>query len=448
MARQDMPVTVKRSSRDGGLCGGAAVSIHLAVFSPGGTRMLELRRNAVLRIGRNPDCDVCIDDETVSRSHARVERAGDEVYVTDLGSSNETLLNGVRLDRKRLVHPGDEITVGGTTLFILRRPARAGGAAAPSPDHDMIVADPSMQAVLDLARRVAAADDPVLITGETGTGKGLLAHEIHRRSPRAGGPFTVLHCASLSESLIEKELFGSERGAFTGATERRSGFLEEADGGTLLLDEIGDVPLSVQVKLLRFLDTGRFSRLGNPKELSVSARIIAATNRDVADLIKKERFRQDLYYRISSFVINIPPLRQRPGDIVALARLFLERGADRHARRAPVLDKDAVDAIRSFSWKGNVRQLRNVMERIIVFSQGGTIGADDLKGFLHDEPGEPELGGGMLRSRMSETAEKEIRRALEGCGGNQTKAARLLGLSRRTLGYKIKKLHIDLKKYR
>ncbi|MFH1434639.1 MAG: sigma 54-interacting transcriptional regulator, partial [Pseudomonadota bacterium] len=363
------------------------------------------------------------------------------------GSSNGTWINGVRLERRRKILPGDEVLIGQTIISLVRHPSVKQSGDRPAEKDRLIVADSSMKTVLDTAGKLALCDDPVLITGETGTGKGIVAVHIHKNGPRSGGPFIELHCAALNESIIERELFGCEKGAYTGATQRMPGFLEAADGGTLFLDEICEIPLSVQVKLLRFLDGGTFSRLGSPQELSVDTRIIAATNRNIRDMVERRAFRSDLYFRISSFILDIPPLRTRQEDIEALTGYFIERSASRHGKPKPSISPAAMKALKAFPWEGNIRHLRNVIERIVVFLPGQTIGRGEIRKVLDEISESAYRFSGSIRSKIAQTEEKEIVKALEACGGNQSRAARLLGITRRTLGYKIKKLGINPLKF-
>jgi DNA-binding NtrC family response regulator len=416
------------------------MDIFLLVFSGEGSRMFKVKKNARLLVGRSPECDICVVDKSVSRIHAVVQRMGDEIHISDRGSSNGTWINGVKINRRRQMLPGDEVLMGLTHLMVYYHPSAGKTGRKPVETQEVVAADPAMTAVLQSARKIAGGDGHVLITGETGTGKGVVARYIHDHSPRSFGPYIELHCASLSESLIERELFGCEKGAFTGATERMPGFVEASHGGTLFLDEICEVPPSIQVKLLRFLDTGSFSRLGNPKDEHADTRVIAATNRDVKECLKQGVLRQDLYYRLSSFHIELPPLRLRPADIEAFARHFLERSASRHGVQQPTLSQEALQSLKSCKWNGNVRQLRNVIERMVVFSPGEAIGRQEAVKFLDEAARAPAPSGGSIKDRVARTEYEEIQSALEVCGGNQTRAAKMLGISRRTLGYKIKKL--------
>jgi transcriptional regulator with PAS, ATPase and Fis domain len=318
-------------------------------------------------------------------------------------------------------------------------------AAAPLP----VVQDPSMQRLYELASRVAQSPISVLVRGETGAGKELLAATIHQRSPRAQGPFVCINCAAFSESLLESELFGHERGAFTGAVRSKPGLIETAHGGTLFLDEVGEMPLTVQVKLLRVLEERQVLCVGGLEPRSVDVRFIAATHQDLEAAVARGTFRQDLYFRINGFTLTIPPLRERVGEIATLSQVFLERLAGEQGRSPPALTPAALELLEKHSWPGNLRELRNVMGRALVLCQGGAIQPEHLvfdaapQGRSARPEAEPTpLGstpiptaqaGGTLGEDIAALERQRILAALEQCAGNQTRAAKLLGISRRTL---------------
>ncbi|HEX8440299.1 sigma-54 interaction domain-containing protein, partial [Archangium sp.] len=291
------------------------------------------------------------------------------------------------------------------------------------------------------ARQVAASDASVVLLGESGTGKSQLARLIHYSSKRVAGPLVEVHCAALPETLLEGELFGHEKGAFTGATERKAGHLAAADGGTLFLDEIGEVTPATQVKLLRFLQEREFVPLGSTQARKVDVRVIAATNRDLAEAVREGRFREDFYYRLNVFSIEVPPLRERREDIVPMARAFLSR------RGLPVskLSKEAEARLTGHAWPGNVRELENALERSLILSGEGDIQAE------HVGPGGPSLsrgGGKAVRAAdvlgegfNLDAFERELLyAALERAGGNKTAAAKLLGITRRRLYSRLQSL--------
>jgi two-component system response regulator HydG len=292
----------------------------------------------------------------------------------------------------------------------------------------------AMQKVYRTARQVAPSRATVLVTGESGTGKGELARAIHALSPRADKPFVALHCAALAESLLESELFGHEKGAFTGAERRRAGRFEQAHGGTLFLDEIGEISPQTQVKLLRVLQERTFERVGGNESVTVDVRLIAATNRDLAGAVRDGRFREDLYYRLNVVHVEMPPLRLRGADVVVLADHFLRKFALENHKRIDGLSDGARTKLLASRWPGNVRALENAMERAVVLCQGPTIEADDL-------PIETNLDGlGPLRipgSTMAEIERYAIVKTLEAAGGSTAKAAELLDISVRTIQYRL-----------
>ena len=283
-----------------------------------------------------------------------------------------------------------------------------------------------MQTVMDMLDKIAATDSTVLLLGESGTGKELFAREIHGRSKRSKGDFVTFSCAALPETLLESELFGYKKGAFTGATGDKDGLFKVADGGTFFLDEIGDAPASVQVKILRLLEERQIVPLGSTKPLKINVRLIAATNKDLAEELKKGRFREDLYYRLNVIPMVLPPLRQRRDDIPVLAEHFLMDICKREELGERRLMKPALEMLQRYEWPGNVRELRHVIERAAVLSDSQSIKVE-------------HLGLPKVRARsLSQLEEEEIARVIEECDGNVTKASKLLGVSRATLYRRLK----------
>jgi len=306
-----------------------------------------------------------------------------------------------------------------------------------------IVGDsPTMRALFELLRRIAPSRATVLIEGESGTGKELMARAIHQNSPARRGPFIPVHCAALPESLLESELFGHEKGAFTGAVARRPGRFELADGGTLFLDEIGEIPLSMQVALLRVLETPEFMRVGGHEAITVDVRLIAATNQNLERAVAEGRFREDLYYRLKVVTLRVPPLRERASDVPLLVRSFLAEFARDSGRPLPRVSPEAMARLMANHWPGNVRELRNTIENAFLFHQGDEI-------TVHDLP--PNLGSGSTgnewtlpvgpETRLADVEEELVRQTLVLCGGNITHAAKRLGISRRTLQRKLKEIN-------
>ena len=329
---------------------------------------------------------------------------------------------------------------------------------------NFVGASPVMHEVYAQVDAVADSNALVLVQGETGTGKELIAHALHYRSRRAQAPLVVVNCGALPETLLESELFGHEKGAFTGATRTHQGKFEQADGGTLFLDEIGEVPASVQVRLLRVLEGGDFTRVGGERPVKVDVRVIAATNRDLRSEVRTGAFRADLFYRLNVFPIRMPPLRARLDDIPLLARHFLQRSAQHHGRQPPILTLEAEQQLKRWRWPGNVRELEHLMERSLLLSGGGgeirsfhmpeeAYGEDDVAGELGSEkrtPGESaprldDIDAGGLPARLDHWERTLIVAALEAEAGVQARAARRLGISRSNLNYRITRLAITLK---
>lgn len=304
-----------------------------------------------------------------------------------------------------------------------------------------------MQIVYDQIAKVAKSPSTVLILGETGTGKELVAHAIHYNSERADKPFVRVHCAALPENIIESELFGHEKGAFTGAVGERKGRFELADGGTIFLDEIGEISASLQVKLLRVLQEREFERVGGVRTIRVNIRVIAATNKDLLKMVREGTFREDLYYRLHIFPIYVPSLRKRKSDIVLLADFFLERYSVALGKDVRRLSSRVIDMLMSYHWAGNVRELENCMERAVLVAEGDVIYPHHLPPTLQtaEATGTPIQGD--LKS-MVDTYERDIiDDALKSAKGNVAAAARALSTTQRIIGYKIKALNIDPKKY-
>ena len=315
------------------------------------------------------------------------------------------------------------------------------------PDRLLLGNSAALLEVKHLIERVAPTSATVLISGESGTGKELVARSVHRHSPRSEQPFVKINCAAIPEGLIESELFGHEKGAFTGASSRKPGRFELADGGTLFLDEIGELPAPAQPKLLRAIQEGRFFRVGGTQTVSVDVRLIAASNRDLQTEVREGRFREDLFYRLHVVPIALPPLRDRREDIAALSDLFLQRFARRLERSVRAITPEARAALAAHEWPGNIRELENVIERATLLCEAAEIGVDDLPPELRRDPAE---GGYAEPSPLRERVRSATRRierdaileALESTRGNVTRAARRLGLSRRGLQLKMRELKI------
>jgi PAS domain S-box-containing protein len=309
--------------------------------------------------------------------------------------------------------------------------------------HGMVGRSLGMRKVFEVIEKAAQSDAPLIIYGETGTGKELVAHAIHKLGRRCGGPYIQLNCTALNESLLESELFGHIKGAFTGAYSHRKGRFEAADGGDIFLDEIGDIPLSIQVKLLRILETKQFERVGDHQPLRVDVRIITATHRDLEELVSQGRFREDLFFRINIIPIHLPPLRERIDDIPLLVEYFIRQLCERSGKDISGLSAEAMDLFVNHRWPGNVRELRGVMEYAFVIAEKGLILPQHLPTRMARQPlRQRVMSHGLTPSPGDERA--ALIDALVKCGGNQTQAARLLGVNRVTIWHRIKKYGIDI----
>jgi two-component system response regulator HydG len=336
-----------------------------------------------------------------------------------------------------------------------RRGARTARARAEALEEDLGRAhDPQglvgssepMRRVMEQIRKVAPTDATVLVLGESGTGKELVARAVHDGSPRREKPFVSVSCAAIPEGLLESELFGHEKGAFTGAIRRKLGRFELAHEGTLFLDEVGEIPVAVQVKLLRVLQERRFERVGGEETVEVDVRVVSATNRDLAALVKAGRFREDLYYRLDVVAVSLPPLRERPGDVEELARYFLGRIAPRLGRSVKGFAPDALELLRRHRWPGNVRELENVVEQALVFADGELVGPEDLPEGLRRAPAAPALpvpqGDRSLTEILEDLERQLILAAYEKAKGVKAETARLLGIKPSALYYKLEKYGI------
>ncbi|WP_255989973.1 sigma-54-dependent transcriptional regulator [Chitinolyticbacter albus] len=314
-----------------------------------------------------------------------------------------------------------------------------------SEDESVIAEDPAMRGLLDIARRVAASDASILISGESGSGKEVLARFIHRASNRADQPFVAINCAAVPEQLLESTFFGHERGAFTGAATQHIGKFEQANGGTLLLDEVTEMPLALQAKLLRVLQEREVERVGGSKALKVDVRVIATSNRDVAQAVAAGQFREDLYYRLNVFPLAIPALRERAGDILPLARAMLARHAARMGRRTPTLDAAAQRQLEVHAWEGNIRELDNVVQRALILAPGDRIELSHL--YLPQQAAKPAAVPAVRSPTQAEESaaptdikgleKHHILETLKACAGVRKLAAERLGMSERTLRYKL-----------
>ena len=377
----------------------------------------------------NPEVDVIMMTAygTVETA-VQAMKAGAVDYVTKPIELDELLILIDRISERRTLLKENEI---------LRDELRRKGVTA----NDIIFRSPTMDEVINLAGRVATSKATVLILGESGTGKELVARLIHALSPRSQKPMTVVNCAALPETLLESELFGHEKGAFTGAAQRRIGRFEEADGGSLFLDEIGELPPPVQVKLLRFLQEREFQRLGGNRTLHSDVRIISATNRDLKTKVGEGAFREDLFYRLNVVAITIPPLRERKEDLSPLIDHFLRRFSSQNEKEIEGVLPEAKDLLLKYDYPGNVRELENIIERAVVIARGSLVSTRDLPFSAEPIPSgrEEKIRLGTLKDSVEALERKMILVAMEKTKNHQTRAAELLGISERMLRYKLKK---------
>jgi len=338
----------------------------------GGARGKKTKVGDQLTVGKAPDNDLVLPDDTVSRHHCVLERRRDGIIVRDLGSTNQTRVGRTAV-KEATIEPGATITVGSVELMLRSEPNRAQILPSESPQFgDAIGSSLAMRSIFGLLERIAPTDACVLIEGETGTGKDVLARSIHQQSTRRDNEFVVVDCGAVSYNLIESELFGHERGAYTGAVASRQGAFELAGKGSVFLDEVGELPLDVQPKLLRVLESGEFRRVGGNRTLKTEARIVAATKRNLREEVERGKFREDLYFRLSVVPVTVPPLRQRREDIPALVERFLDLARKRVPSAANIsLSRETLAALSAHDWPGNVRELRNVLDRAIYVAAAG-----------------------------------------------------------------------------
>ena len=364
-------------------------------------------------LGSAIDTDFVVRDKTVSAHHCRIEPSAGGYLVRDLRSRNGTFVDGVPVTLAR-IHAGSTLRVGRTDVRVVAR-----GQPGVRAREGLVAASPSMCAVLDLAARFARLSWPVLVIGESGVGKEGVARAVHAAGPRAGGPFVAVNAGGMASSLIESELFGHEKGSFTGAAQLHRGYFEQADGGTLFLDEMGELPLEMQARLLRVLDTWEIRRVGSERPIKVDVRLVCATHRNLRKMVGDGRFRDDLYFRLARLIVEIPPLRERPEDVVELAQHFLSQTCEELGPRA--LGPAAVERLLAYPWPGNVRELRNVIQSAAAECAGGAIEASDVDAIL-----------ARMATVALDTSALHLQEILRRHGGNLSAAARAAGLPRST----------------
>ncbi len=399
-----------------------------------GKRARPERRGFV--VGTHAPADLMLRDPHVSRLHLRIDAVGDDYRLRDLGSTNGTRVGGVRV-REALLDEGIEIELGASRLRFrfTDEPMRI-ELAAGDDFEGLIGRAVPMRELFALVEKVAPTDAPVLIEGETGTGKERVARALHARSRRAGRPFAVFDCAAVPATLIESELFGHERGAFTGATDRRAGVFERADGGTVFLDELGELALELQPKLLRVLESNEVFRVGAQKPTPIDARVVAATHRDLQTRVTSGQFREDLYYRLAVVSLRVPPLRERRDDVPLLAAHFARERifAGAAGGRAPGWEA-IFEFLKSHDWPGNVRELRNVVERSVIMSDPALLRGDPLDALAElRRRAEPALHRRVsLRAARDQTEREYLEDLLRATDGDLDEAARIAEVHRKSL---------------
>jgi DNA-binding NtrC family response regulator len=410
---------------------GAAPAARIRIKERGRERW-QLVPRAGLTVGTLPDNDVVLSDPFVSSRHLRIEPRAGRWYLADLGSTNGTLLGGTRVERAELPF-GLPMQLGDAELLL--EPPVASDTARPLVFEQMVSSDPGMRRVFELVERVAPSDAAVAILGDTGTGKELVARALHARSPRAAGPFIPVNCSAIAETLIESELFGHEKGAFSGAERLRKGAFEEAHGGTIFLDEIGELPVDLQAKLLRTLELGEVKRVGASRPITVDVRVVAATHRDLRAQVRTGRFREDLFYRLCVVPVTVPPLRQRRGDARLLAETFLSAASPRGL--ALRWSEEALARLEGYDWPGNVRQLRNVVQRALLFRGEGQVVPASAVVFEDTRSGSGDTGDDdtlYVRGLTMEEVEREaIRLSLRRHRGQRSAVVRELKIAKSTV---------------
>jgi DNA-binding NtrC family response regulator len=420
---------------------------YLVVCSGGARRAHALPRGGVLVVGRSLEAQVRLEEATVSRAHLELRSDGGVTYATDLGSQHGTSIGEVRLEGPRELGGPAVISAGRAVLAFYP------DTRAPSPSHHVGAVpvwalDAGMVRAYAQLEHLAASTIPTLLLGETGVGKEVAARALHQWSARAQGPFVAINCAALPDTLVEAELFGYERGAFSSADHSRAGLFEAAHGGTLFLDEVGELPVAAQAKLLRVLESRTVQRLGDGgQEREIDVRVVAATNAPLADELSARGFRRDLYYRLAGATVTLPPLRERPLELVALTLALLAQACDDLARERLVLSAHALTALLQHPWSGNVRELRHLMDYLAAGEGAALVRAKHIKQWLSRGsaprrsvlPAPPAPSSFRpIDQELRELERHRMAAALHATGGNRTRAAELISMPRRTFLTKLK----------
>lgn len=415
--------------------------------SNGQKSQINLKKNKQVLIGSSEDCHIFLDDSYVSRRHAILTLVKYGIKITDLNSTNGTLINGTKI-KEKLISENETIQIGESKLIIcfseLEEEPLKEANLIQNEFCGMIASSKKMKDIFAKVAKVSPTDMTVLIESPTGSGKEMLARAVHDLSPRKDKPYVIMNCGAISQNLAESELFGHEKGAFTGADQRHIGCFEQANGGTVFLDEVGELPLDLQAKLLRVLEYQSFKRVGGNEEIQVDVRVVAATHRDLSKMVAKEEFRQDLLYRLYVFPLSLPALKERREDISILTTHFLTQ---LRQKDSIVISKEAMEKLENHDWPGNVRELKNTLMRSLILMENNEITAKDIE-FLQSikvnttsnqsfEKNQP------ISSSMEEFERNRILKALQNHNGDKNAAAKELGMGRSTLFRKIKNLNIS-----
>ncbi len=408
--------------------------LELQVFQPSQKIQSFTLQSQSLTAGSGEQNDIILKDPYISSRHLKIAIQGQDIWVYDLGSTNGTYMDGVQI-REAKFKPGMKLKLGQCQLSL--KPKNSVEVVEPLAQDEfcgIIGASPQMKTLYGLLNKVGPTEATALVLGESGSGKELVARAVHQLSPRHQGPFIAINCGAISKELIESELFGHEKGAFTGAERQHEGAFGQAKGGTLFLDEIGELPLELQPKLLRVLENSSYRRVGGHQELKANVRVVAATHRDLAKLVKEKRFRQDLFFRLFVLPIQIPPLRERLDDLNLLIKVFLKEFSPNETTKT--LSSDALEKLKNNLYPGNVRELRNVLLRSVILSNQNEIGAEDIL-FPHEALSENQ-GSELALEKLESMEQRLIHQTLKSCKWNKTLAAKSLGIAKSTLFTKIR----------
>ncbi|MCP5468475.1 MAG: sigma 54-interacting transcriptional regulator [Deltaproteobacteria bacterium] len=411
---------------------------ELQIFQPSQKSQNIPINSESITIGSAPQNDIVLKDPYISSRHLKVAIQGEDVWIYDLGSTNGTYVDGVQI-REAKFTPNMKLKLGQCQITLSNKQSIQPVAELEQEEFCGIIgASPQMKKLYSLLNKIGPTEATVLVLGESGSGKELVARAVHQLSPRSSGPFIAINCGAISKELIESELFGHEKGAFTGAEKRHEGAFGQASGGTLFLDEIGELPLDLQPKLLRILENGTYRRVGGQEELQANVRVVAATHRDLAKLVKEKRFREDLFFRLFVLPIQIPPLRERLGDLELLVEAFLEEFSPEGSSKK--IHPEAMEKLQKNSYPGNVRELRNVLLRSVILSHDHEICAEDI---LFPQEALKVTKPEVALEKLEAMEKRLIQQTLKKCNWNKTLAAKSLGIAKSTLFTKIRLYELE-----